>query len=229
MNKILIADDDKNICELLKLYLVKAGYEVIICHDGSKAVTLFNEDSPDLVLLDIMLPLINGWEALKMMKAIRDIPIILVTARDMVDDKVQGFELGADDYIVKPFEPLEVIARIKARLKITVAESIIESTVILRIGNLSIDLNKYEVKTENLPIDLKPKEIKLLHFLATNKNIVLSREQLLYHVWNYDYAGDTRTVDVHIKNVREKLGGFNTGISIKTVWSVGYKMEEESC
>lgn len=222
---VLIVDDDKNICELLKIYLSDAGFKLFISHDGSSALNVINENDIDLVLLDVMLPVINGWEVCRMIRQKSKIPIIMLTARDMVEDKLQGFELGADDYIVKPFDPREVVMRVKVRLKDSNQGIAAEQNKILSHGNLKVDINTYEVTIDNKSFELKPKEIQLLYFLLNNKNIVFSREQLLDKVWNYDFMGDTRTVDVHIKNLREKLDGLSESVNIKTVWGVGYKLE----
>lgn len=221
---ILVVDDDKNICELLDLYLTNEGFKLLFCHDGSSALSLLKEQKIDLILLDIMLPVINGWEVCRVIRRTSSIPIIMLTARDMLEDKIQGFNIGADDYVVKPFEPKEVVARIKARLKENKAgPEHVEG--ILNIGDILVDLNKYEVWQGDRLIDLKPKEVQLLYFLLNNKNIVFSRDQLLDKVWNYDFLVDTRTVDVHIKRLREKLGDNNTTWSIKTLRGVGYKLE----
>lgn len=223
---ILVVDDDKNICELLDMYLSDAGFKLVFSHDGSSALNLIKEKKIDLIILDLMLPIINGWEVCKLVKAKSSIPVIMLTARDDIEDKIQGFDLGADDYIVKPFQPKEVIARIHARLREkpqSPQDSAQEN--LLKIGSLIIDMNKYEVYNENRRISLKPKEVQLLYFLLKNKNIVFSRDQLLEKVWNYDFSGDTRTVDVHIKSLREKLGDTGTSWSIETIWGVGYKLE----
>jgi len=221
---ILVVDDDKNICELLGLYLSNEGFSLLFCHDGSSALNMLKEQKIDLILLDIMLPVINGWEVCKIIRRTNSIPIIMLTARDMLEDKIQGFDFGADDYIVKPFEPKEVIARVKARLKENRAEpERVEG--ILKTEDLIVDINKYEVWQGSKIIDLKPKEVQLLYFLLNNKNIVFSRDQLLDKVWNYDFMVDTRTVDVHIKRLREKLGGRDASWSIKTLRGVGYKLE----
>ncbi|TGE33125.1 response regulator transcription factor [Desulfosporosinus sp. Sb-LF] len=221
---ILVVDDDKNICELLDLYLSNAGFSRFFSHDGSTALNLLKEQKIDLILLDIMLPIINGWEVCKIVRSTSSIPIIMLTARDMLEDKIQGFDIGADDYIVKPFEPKEVIARIKARLKEKQVKPIREDGL-LKTEDLIVDISKYEVWQGDSLIDLKPREVQLLHFLLNNKNIVFSREQLLDKVWNYDFMVDTRTVDVHIKRLREKLGERSTSWSIKTLRGVGYKLE----
>lgn len=221
---ILVVDDDKNICELLNLYLTSAGYKLFFCHDGSSALNLFKEQPIDLILLDIMLPVINGWEVCRIIRRTSSVPIIMLTARDMLEDKIQGFDIGADDYVVKPFEPKEVIARIKARLKENKAEQ--EQTEgTLKLGDTVVDIHKYEVWQGDQLIDLKPKEVQLFYFLLKNKNIVFSRDQLLEKVWNYDVMGDTRTVDVHIKCLREKLSAQDSSWSIKTLRGVGYKLE----
>lgn len=229
IKKVLVVDDDKNICELLKLYLVKEGYNVVFAYDGSEAVTKAKEENPNIIILDVMMPVINGWEACKLIRQFSDVPIIMLTALDTTENKVQGLNIGADDYIVKPFEPVEVIARINAHLrreetKAENANNNIENEIL--VDNISINMEKYEVKLDGkLITDLKPKEIQLLHFFLTNKNQVFSREQLLDKVWGYEYFGGTRTVDVHIKSVREKLNSKNNKWEIKTIWNVGYKFE----
>jgi DNA-binding response OmpR family regulator len=228
IKKILVVDDDKNICELLKLYITKEGYEVIFAYDGSEAVNIAKEQKPNLIILDVMMPVINGWEACKLIRQFTDVPIIMLTALDTLDNKVQGLSIGADDYIVKPFEPVEVIARINAHLRRQDNESKenkqVGSEVI--VDNISINLETYEVKLDgNLVNDLKPKEIQLLYFFLTNKNQVFTREQLLDKVWGYEYFGGTRTVDVHIKTLREKLNSNKSKWEIKTIWNVGYKFE----
>ncbi|OCZ49849.1 response regulator transcription factor [Dehalobacter sp. TeCB1] len=221
---ILIVDDDKNICKLMDLYLKKTGYNTIICHDGSAAIDILQKTKVDLVLLDIMIPLINGWEVCKLIKLEQDIPVIMVSARDMVADKVTGFDAGADDYLVKPFEPEELLVRVKVRLKSHNPPQEKKNNIIT-IHNLIIDMNQYQVRVDDLDVDLKPKEIQLLSFLAQNKNIVFTREQLLEKIWDYSYLGDTRTVDVHIKCLREKMKNHSSGWEIKTIWGVGYKLE----
>ncbi len=221
---ILVVDDDQNICELINLYLSNDGYQLFFCHNGSDALNLLKNEEIDLVLLDVMLPVINGWEVCRMIRQSSQIPIIFLTARDMVEDKVQGFEMGADDYLVKPFEPRELLARIKTRLK-SVNRISRQQDSSVNLGNLSVDILSYQVKVNERIIDLKPKEIQLLYFLILNKNIVLSREMLLEKVWDYNYEGDTRTVDVHINRLREKLDDCCDACKIKTVWGVGYKLE----
>lgn len=230
IKKILVVDDDKNICELLKLYLVKEGYEVIFAYDGSEAVSVAKSEEPNIIILDVMMPIINGWEACKLIRQFSNVPIIMLTALDTTENKVQGLNIGADDYIVKPFEPVEVVARVNAHLrreesKETESEKEIENSEIV-VDNISVNLEKYEVKLDGKIIsDLKPKEIQLLYFFLQNKNQVFSREQLLDKVWGYEYYGGTRTVDVHIKSVREKLSSPNNKWEIKTIWNVGYKFE----
>ncbi len=228
--KILVADDDKNIIKLLRLYLGNAGYDVVSGENGSEAMDLFHQEKPDLVLLDVMMPVIQGWEVLQLIRSESSAtPVIMLTSRDMVEDKVRGFHLGADDYIVKPFEPQEVLVRIEARLKKSpIAQGSVEKERgVVRCGNLCIDINKYEVTKNDKPCQLKPKEIQLLYFLMQNKNRVFSRDQLLEKVWEYDFMVDTRTVDVHIKQLRKVLGASESSWSIKTIWGVGYKFEAQ--
>ena len=229
MKKILVVDDDKNICELLNIYLKNEGYKTVFAYDGSSAVTKAKEEMPDLIVLDVMMPVINGWEACKLIRQFSNVPIIMLTALDTVENKVQGLNIGADDYIVKPFEPVEVLARINAHLrredgKTSKEEEKPAQEVI--VDNLKINMDTYEVTLDGKIVnDLKPKEIQLLYFFMTNKNQVFSREQLLDKVWGYEYFGGTRTVDVHIKSVREKLSSSKNKWEIKTIWNVGYKFE----
>ena len=230
--KILVLDDDKNICELLNIYLKNEGYNVVFAYDGSDAVNKAKEEKPDLIILDVMMPIINGWEACKLIRQFTAVPIIMLTALDTLENKVQGLNIGADDYIVKPFEPVEVLARINAHLrreenKIQKEDNASSSEV--EVDNLKVNMDTYEVKLNNeLITDLKPKEIQLLYFFMTNKNQVFTREQLLDKVWGYEYFGGTRTVDVHIKSVREKLSSDKNKWEIKTIWNVGYKFEIKS-
>lgn len=231
IKKILVVDDDKNICELLNLYLKKEGFEVIFAYDGSSAVSVAKEENPNLIVLDVMMPIINGWEACKLIRQFTDVPIIMLTALDTTENKVQGLNIGADDYIVKPFEPIEVVARINAHLRRSEkqesgSESDNTASSEIDVDNLSINLDKYEVKLNGkLVSDLKPKEIQLLYFFLSNKNQVFSREQLLDKVWGYEYFGGTRTIDVHVKSLREKLSSSKNKWEIKTIWNVGYKFE----
>jgi len=223
--RILIVDDDRHIRELLDLYLVSAGFETAACGDARCALDQLRMQTFDLVLLDVMLPDMGGFELCRAIKDRQDIPVVMITARDMLNDKIRGFNSGADDYIVKPFEPAEVIARVQARLRQPKAAAQPEAEV-LSVGSVTVDLKAYDVRKGGAPVDLKPKEVQLLHYLLRNKNIVLSRDTLLQKVWNYEFTGDTRTVDVHIKTLRQKLLDENEPWDIKTVWGVGYKLEE---
>jgi two-component system, OmpR family, response regulator ResD len=220
--KILIVDDDENICEVINMYLENAGYDTCIVHNGKEALEKFRSYNPDLILLDIMLPYIDGIDVLKTIRKESEIPVILLTAKGETFDKVLGLELGADDYIVKPFEPKEMVARVKAVLRRYSAD--INNKETLSFENLTIDVNSYIVIFKDNEIKMPPKEFELLHYLALNKNKVFTREQLLCEVWGYDYPGDSRTVDVHVKRLREKLQGESTW-QIETVWGVGYKFE----
>ena len=223
--KILVVDDDLNICELLRLYLTKEGYNVVIANDGAAAVTTFQEESPSLVLLDIMLPKLDGWQVCRKIRQTSDVPIIMLSAKGETFDKILGLELGADDYIVKPFETKEVVARIKAVLRRYNAHSHTSDDEVVRFENIEISLQKYELKLGGKIIDIPPKELELLYFLASNSNRVFTRDQLLDKVWGFDYLGDSRTVDVHVKRLREKLEGVSDRWTLKTVWGVGYKFE----
>ncbi len=229
LKKVLVVDDDKNICELLNIYLKNEGYEVVFAYDGSEAVNKTKLEQPDIIVLDVMMPVINGWEACKLIRQFSKVPIIMLTAMDTLENKIQGLNIGADDYIVKPFEPTEVIARIGAHLRREDDKAPKEEqkkVQSVEVDNLKINLDTYEVKlNDKLITDLKPKEIQLLYFFMTNKNQVFSREQLLDKVWGYEYFGGTRTVDVHIKSVREKLSSSKNKWEIKTIWNVGYKFE----
>ncbi len=229
MKKILIVDDDKNICELLDIYLKSEGYDTVFAYDGSSAVTTAKKEVPDLIILDVMMPIINGWEACKLIRQFSNVPIIMLTALDTLENKVQGLNIGADDYIVKPFEPMEVLARINAHLRREDGKNPQKEEKEqkeIELDNLKVNMDTYEVFLDgNLVTDLKPKEIQLLFFFMQNKNQVFTREQLLDKVWGYEYFGGTRTVDVHIKSVREKLASEKNKWEIKTVWNVGYKFE----
>lgn len=222
--KIMIVDDDKNICELLRLYLEKDGYRTVIANDGQQALDLFPESNPDLILLDIMLPKLDGWQVCREMRKTSDAPIIMLTAKGETFDKVFGLELGADDYVVKPFDAKEVLARIKAvmRRKAPTAE---ESMKQVKYDKLIINLTNYELWVDGKQVDTPPKELELIYHLASNPNRVFTRDQLLDEVWSFDYYGDSRTVDVHVKRLREKLEGVSDQWSLKTVWGVGYKFE----
>ena len=222
--KILVVDDDNNICELLRLYLEKEGYAVTIANDGGAAVRLFQEVSPSLMLLDIMLPVLDGWQVCREIRKFSDKPVIMLTAKGETFDKVLGFELGADDYVVKPFDAKEVMARVKAVLRRSgsVSQSDIKE---VSFDKLVINLTNYELRVNGEKIDTPPKEMELIFHLASNPNRVFTRDQLLDEVWGFDYYGDSRTVDVHVKRLREKLEGVSDKWELKTVWSVGYKFE----
>lgn len=226
-NKILVVDDDLNISELLKLYLENDGYTVFTAHDGQEAVNVFLNKTPDLVLLDIMLPKMDGWQVCREIRKTSSTPIIMLTAKGETFDKVLGLELGADDYVVKPFDAKEVMARVKAVLRRTKGESEVaakeKKTVIY--DNLEINITNYELKVKGEPVDTPPKELELIYHFASNPNRVYTRDQLLEEVWGFDYYGDSRTVDVHVKRLREKLENVSDKWSLKTVWGVGYKFE----
>lgn len=223
--KVLIVDDDKNICELLRGNLEKEGYSTIISNDGNEAMVKFNSLNPNMVLLDIMLPGIDGWQVCKEIRKISDTPIIMLTAKSEVFDKVLGLELGADDYIVKPFDPKEVIARIKAVSRRYVRTPQMNQVQEVNFDKLSINLTRYVLKADGKVIDAPPKEIELLYCLASHPNTVFTRDQLLDNVWGFDYYGDSRTIDVHIKRLRGKLYGISDQWELTTVWGVGYKFE----
>lgn len=221
--KVLIVEDDSNIAELLHLYLEKEGFETAVAGDGGKGVELFRSFHPELVLLDIMLPVMDGWSVLKKIRENDKTPVIMLTAKGETQDKVAGLEGGADDYIVKPFEMKELIARINAVLRRTEIPN--DTTKRLTFDKLVIDLDSYELIVDGKKIDTPPKELELLYHLASTPNRVYTRNQLLDEVWGFDYFGDSRTVDVHIKRLREKLEGVSEQWSLKTVWGVGYKFE----
>lgn len=225
MSKILVVDDELNICELLKLYLENEGYTVFTANDGQAAVTAFQQKAPDLVLLDIMLPKMDGWQVCREIRKTSSAPIIMLTAKGETFDKVLGLELGADDYVTKPFDTKEVVARIKAVLRRTAPASDTSDVKEVNYDKLSINLTNYEMKVNGVSVDTPPKELELIYHLASNPNRVFTRDQLLDEVWGFDYYGDSRTVDVHIKRLREKLEGVSDKWELKTVWSVGYKFE----
>ena len=222
--KVLIVEDETTIAELLHLYLEKEGFETAVAGDGGKAVELFRSFHPELVLLDIMLPVMDGWSVLKKIRESDKTPVIMLTAKGETDDKVSGLEMGADDYIVKPFEMKEVLARIHAVLRRFGAEENSEEKK-LSFDKLTINLDSYELLVDGKRVDTPPKELELLYHLASAPNRVFTRNQLLDEVWGFDYFGDSRTVDVHIKRLREKLEGVSEQWSLKTVWGVGYKFE----
>ena len=223
--KIMVVDDDQNINELLRLYLEKEGFAVIQAFDGREAVRKFEEASPDLTLLDIMLPGIDGWQVCREVRKKSDRPIIMITAKGETFDKVLGLELGADDYVVKPFDAKEVVARVKAVLRRYTASGEEDGVKEVRYDKLVVILSNYELKIDGNTVDTPPKELELLYHLASNPNRVFTRDQLLDEVWGFEYYGDSRTVDVHVKRLREKLEGVSDQWSLKTVWGVGYKFE----
>lgn len=222
--KVLIVDDDTNICELLRLYLEKEGYSTVIANDGEEAVEAFKNNSPDIILLDVMLPKLDGWQVCREIRKTSQVPIIMLTAKGETFDKVFGLELGADDYVTKPFESKEVVSRIKAVMRRGVKTP--ENTdKVVKYDKLVINLTNYELWVDGKQIDTPPKELELIYHLASNPNRVFTRDQLLDEVWSFDYYGDSRTVDVHVKRLREKLEGVSDKWSLKTVWGVGYKFE----
>jgi len=224
--KVLIVEDDSNIAELLHLYLEKEGFETAVASDGGKGVELFRSFHPDLVLLDLMLPVMDGWSVCKKIREESNAPIIMLTAKGETSDKVSGLEMGADDYIVKPFEMKEVLARIHAVLRRFGGEE--EEGCAgkcLTFDKLTINLDSYELTVDGRRVDTPPKELELLYHLAASPNRVFTRNQLLDEVWGFDYFGDSRTVDVHVKRLREKLEGVSERWCLKTVWGVGYKFE----
>ncbi len=224
LGKILVVDDDLNICELLRLYIEKEGFSVVTANDGAQALKLFEKEQPDLIMLDIMLPELDGWQVCREIRKTSKCPIIMLTAKGEVFDKVLGLELGADDYVVKPFEAKEVVARIRAVLRRSGKTDENEMKEI-KWDKLSINLTNYELKVDGIQIDTPPKEMELLFHLATHPNRVFTRDQLLDEVWGFDYYGDSRTVDVHVKRLREKIDGVSNKWELKTVWGVGYKFE----
>ena len=221
--RALIVEDDSNIAELLRLYLGKDGFEVMIASDGGKAESSFDLFAPDVVLLDIMLPVKDGWQVCKDIRSKSSVPIIMLTAKGETRDKISGLDMGADDYVTKPFDVKELIARIHAVMRRTDADAPVEKK--LTFDKLVINLESYELIVNGVKIDTPPKEMELLYHLAASPNRVFTRNQLLDEVWGFDYFGDSRTVDVHIKRLREKLEGVSDKWSVKTVWGVGYKFE----
>lgn len=223
--KILVVDDDPNICELLRVYLENEGYTVKTANDGVDGFSYFKMYHPDLVLLDIMLPRKDGWEVCRQIRKIAPTPVIMITAKGEVFDKVLGLELGADDFLVKPFDMKELSARVKAVLRRANNKSGSTPGEVLRFDKLEISREKYEMKLDGKLVDIPRKELELLYFLAENYNRVFTRDKLLDKVWSFDYLGDSRTVDVHIKRLREKLDGVSDQWALRTVWGVGYKFE----
>ena len=223
--KILVVDDDSNISELLKVYFTNEGYEVKIASDGVEGISFFKMYEPDIVLLDIMLPKKDGWQVCREIREMSSKPIIMITAKGEVFDKVLGLELGADDFLVKPFDMKELSARVKAVLRRYQAHNNQDDDEVVKFENIEISRQKYELKLKGKSVDIPPKELELLYFLASNYNRVFTRDQLLDKVWGFDYLGDSRTVDVHVKRLREKLEGASDKWILKTVWGVGYKFE----
>ncbi len=223
--KILIVDDDSNISELLKMYFENEGYDIKIATDGVEGINYFKMYEPDLVLLDIMLPKKDGWQVCREIREMSAKPVIMITAKGDVFDKVLGLELGADDFVVKPFDMKELSARVKAVLRRYRLSSRQNDEEVIKFENIEISLQKYELKLRGRSVDIPPKELELLYFLASNYNRVFTRDQLLDKVWGFDYLGDSRTVDVHVKRLREKLEGASDKWLLKTVWGVGYKFE----
>ena len=222
---VLIVEDDANIRELLQLYLEKDGYAVTLAADGGQGLEKFHAIKPDLVLLDVMMPVMDGWEVCKAIREESQTPIIMLTAKGETDDKVTGLKSGADDYVTKPFEMKEVLARIEAVLRRTGTTVTETKARKLTFDKLTIDMDSFELVVDGKKIDTPPKEMELLFYLASSPNRVYTRNQLLDEVWGFDYFGDSRTVDVHVKRLREKLEGVSDKWSVKTVWGVGYKFE----
>ena len=222
--KIMVVDDDSNICELLRLYLEKEDFEVCIAENGARALEIFDSEKPDLMLLDIMMPQLDGWQVCREIRKKSSCPIIMLTAKGEVFDKVLGLELGADDYVVKPFEAKEVVARVKAVLRRAGGQNE-KKTKEVRYDGLYINMENDELRVRGKQSDTPPKEMELIYHLASNPNRVYTRDQLLDEVWGFEYYGDSRTVDVHIKRLREKLDGVSDQWTLKTVWGVGYKFE----
>ena len=222
-NTILVIDDDRNILAIIEMYLKKEGYEVVTCERGDTAIEAFRKAAPSLIVLDVMLPGMDGWEVLAKLREESAVPVIMLTAKGDTTDRIQGLDLGADDYMAKPFEAKELIARIKAVMRRSASA---EEEKCVAFQNLSISLDNYSVMLDGKQVEMPPKEIELLYFLASRPGKVFTREQLLEQVWGFDFFGDSRTVDMHVKRIREKLGE-RTEWQIKTVWGVGYKFETE--
>ncbi|MBE6924332.1 MAG: response regulator transcription factor [Ruminococcaceae bacterium] len=222
---VLIVEDDRNIAELLQMYLEKEGYAVTVAADGGQGLNKFRSIRPDLVLLDVMMPVMDGWTVCRSIRAESQTPVIMLTAKGETDDKVAGLRSGADDYITKPFEMKEVLARIEAVLRRSTGATTEKKARRLVFDKLVIDMDAFELNVEGKKVDTPPKEMELLFYLASSPNRVYTRNQLLDEVWGFDYFGDSRTVDVHIKRLREKLEGVSESWSLKTVWGVGYKFE----
>jgi len=222
---VLVVEDDKNIRELLQMYLEKEGYAVTVASDGGQGLAKFRAIKPDLVLLDVMMPVMDGWAVCKAIRAENETPVIMLTAKGELDDKVAGLKSGADDYITKPFEMREVLARIEAVLRRTDRSGDLKKARRLTYDKLIIDMDAFELIVDGKKVDTPPKEMELLFYLASSPNRVYTRNQLLDEVWGFDFFGDSRTVDVHVKRLREKLEGISESWTLKTVWGVGYKFE----
>ena len=222
---VLVVEDDRNICELLKLYLEKEGYTVTVAVDGGDGLAKFRTHKPDIILLDVMMPVMDGWAVCKAIRSESQTPIIMLTAKSETDDKVTGLKSGADDYITKPFEMKELLARMEAVLRRTDRKSVQTNPRKLTFDRLTIDMEAFELILDGKKVDAPPKEMELLFYLASSPNRVYTRNQLLDEVWGFDYFGDSRTVDVHVKRLREKLENISPQWSLKTVWGVGYKFE----
>ena len=223
--KILIVDDDANICELLRIYLEKDGFSTLVATDGEQAIAFAQRYDPELILLDIMMPKLDGWQVCREIRKNSSVPIIMLTAKGETFDKILGLELGADDYITKPFDTKEVVARIKAVLRRSGERSKSNDIKEVRFDKLRINLTNYELVVDGKTVDTPPKELELVYHLASNPNRVYTRDQLLDEVWGFDYYGDSRTADVHVKRLRAKLEGVSPKWELKTVWGVGYKFE----
>lgn len=226
--KILIVDDDVNIAELISLYLTKECYDTRMVHDGEEALAIYEQYQPNLILLDLMLPGIDGYQVCREIRAKSNLPIIMLSAKGEIFDKVLGLELGADDYIMKPFDSKELVARVKAVLRryqpFAKPETPVSNIKCVEYPDLVINQTNYSVLYYGQPVDMPPKELELLYFLASSPNQVFTREQLLDHIWGYEYIGDTRTVDVHVKRLREKIKD-HSAWRLSTVWGIGYKFE----
>lgn len=223
--RVLVVDDDPNIVKLLKLYLEKEEYTVITANNGVAALSMFKQENPAIIILDIMMPEMDGNQVCREIRKTSDVPIIMLTAKGETFDKVLSLELGADDYMVKPFDPKELIARVKAILRRSESKKSNDNGECISFDKLEVNLTNYELKIDGRILEIPPKELELLYFLASNPNRVFTREQLLEEVWGFDYFGDSRTVDVHIKRLREKIEGVEANWQLKTVWGVGYKFE----
>ena len=222
---VLVVEDDRNIAELLQMYLEKEGYKVLLAYDGGQGLELYRQEKPDMVLLDVMMPVMDGYEVCRAIRAEAKTPIIMLTAKGETDDKVGGLKAGADDYITKPFQMREVLARIEAVLRRSDCAPAAKNARRLSFENMTIDMDSFELTVNGKKVDTPPKEMELLFYLASTPNRVYTRNQLLDEVWGFDYFGDSRTVDVHVKRLREKLEGASEKWSLKTVWGVGYKFE----